>query len=91
VDRRAFVAGTVGLFAAPLAAEAQPSRMARIGWVVFGDPFSATSPGLDAAILRGLQDLRYVEGRNLVIEYRSAEGRLDVGPRPLDPLGRCRM
>ena len=67
----------LALHAPPPGAEAQPSRMPRIGWLVFGGVFSATSPGLDGAILRGLQDLGYVERQNLVVEYRYAEGHAE--------------
>jgi len=64
-----------GLIAAPLAAEARPAgKVARIG-------FLGLHPGanlhLRGAFLQGLRDLGYVEGRNVVIEYRSAEGKLE--------------
>jgi putative ABC transport system substrate-binding protein len=73
MDRRAFLAGTGAAFlAAPLHAEAQPAaKVARIGWL--GDR-PATGPRLEA-FLQGLRDLGYIEGRNLVIEYRYAEGK----------------
>ena len=73
MDRRAFLAGTGAAFlAAPLHAEAQQAaKIARIGWL--GDR-PATGPRLEA-FLQGLRDLSYVEGRNLVIEYRYAEGK----------------
>ena len=76
MERRTFlgvIAG--GLLAAPLAAEAQPApRNARIGYLATN---LATTPHLQDAFRQGLRDLGYVEGRNLVIEYRSAEGKSD--------------
>jgi putative tryptophan/tyrosine transport system substrate-binding protein len=74
IDRRTFLAGTGAiLLATPLAAEAQQAaKIARMGYLV-GD--LAASPHLREAFLQGLRDLGYVEGRNLVIEYRSAEGK----------------
>jgi putative tryptophan/tyrosine transport system substrate-binding protein len=79
VDRRAFL-GTVArtLLAAPLAAEAQQAaKIARIGYLA---PNLATSPHLREAFRQGLRDLGYVEGRNLVIEYRDAEGKRERLP-----------
>ncbi len=79
MDRRAFI-GTVagGLLAAPLVAEAQQAaKIARIGYL---SPSLATSPHLREAFRQGLRDLGYVEGRNLVIEYRDAEGKYDRLP-----------
>jgi ABC-type uncharacterized transport system substrate-binding protein len=73
VDRRAFVAGTLALLAAPLVAKAQQAaKIARIGYL---SPNLAASPHLPEAFRQGLRDLGYVEGRNVVIEYRSAEGK----------------
>ena len=77
MNRRSFI-GTLagGLLAAPLAAEAQEARKAyRIGLL---SPTSQ-SPSIEA-IREGLRTLGYVEGQNLVIEYRSAEGRFDRLP-----------
>jgi putative ABC transport system substrate-binding protein len=75
MDRRAFIAGTSALLAAPIAAEAQqPKKVPRIG--VLTGP---TDPGVEA-FRRGLTDLGYVEGTNFTIERRSAEGKLDRLP-----------
>src|SRR2546425_6400963 len=64
---------TISLILAPFAAEAQRAgTVARLGVLLFGTP--ATDPNL-AAFVAGLRDLGYVEGRNLALEYRSAEGR----------------
>jgi putative ABC transport system substrate-binding protein len=79
MDRRTFLAGTGAvLLAAPLAAEAQQAaKIARIGYL--GNNPAAT-PHLQEAFRQGLCDLGYVEGRNLVIEYRSAEGKIERLP-----------
>jgi putative ABC transport system substrate-binding protein len=74
MDRRAFL-GTLagGLLAAPLAAEAQePTRVWRIGFLGAG-AYSSGDPRVEA-LRRGLRELGYVEGRNLAIEFRWAEG-----------------
>src|SRR5207244_2560869 len=64
--------------AAPFTAEAQQAaKVARIGYLA-NNP--ATSPYLRETFLQGLRDLGYVEGRNLVIEYREAEGKADRLP-----------
>jgi putative ABC transport system substrate-binding protein len=77
VERRAFVAGTVAFVGAPVAAEAQQTaKIARIGWL--GDR-PAAGPRLEA-FFQGLRDLGYVEGRNVVIEYRYAEGKSERYP-----------
>jgi putative tryptophan/tyrosine transport system substrate-binding protein len=78
VDRRAFI-GTVAaaLLAAPLAAEAQQAgKIARIGYLAA----SLADPHLPEAFRQGLRDFGYVEGRNVVIEYRDAEGRRERLP-----------
>jgi putative ABC transport system substrate-binding protein len=79
MDRRSFIATLAGgLLAAPLAGEAQqPAKIARIGYL---SPNLATSPHLREAFRQGLRDLGYVEGRNLVIEYRDAEGKFERIP-----------
>jgi putative tryptophan/tyrosine transport system substrate-binding protein len=74
MDRRTFLAGTGAvLLAAPLAAEAQQAaKVARIGYLAAN---LGANRELLEAVRQGLRDLGYVEGRNLVIEYRSAEGQ----------------
>jgi ABC-type uncharacterized transport system substrate-binding protein len=62
----------VGLALAPHAAAQQPGKVPRLGVLLFG--VAATDPNL-AAFVAGLRDLGYVDGRNLALEYHSAEGR----------------
>src|ERR1044071_4816033 len=64
----------LGIFAAPLAAEAQTAtRLARVGY--FGVE-SAPFPYLDA-FREGLRRLGYVDGRSIAIESRLADGKSD--------------
>ena len=78
MDRRDTVLALLALGAAPLAVEAQQAaKVARIGIL---SPNLASSPRLRDAFLQGLRDLGYVEGRNVVIEYRDAEGKLERVP-----------
>lgn len=75
MDRRSFLASLAGvLLAKPLSVEAQPpGKIYRIGML------ERTSLAINAAnvdaLRQGLRDLGYVEGRSLIIEYRSADGR----------------
>ncbi len=78
MDRRTFI-GTLtgGLLVTLLAAEAQPTgKLPRIG--VIGER-SSTDPFL-TAFRKGLRDLGYIEGQNIVIEYRYADGVVDRFP-----------
>jgi putative tryptophan/tyrosine transport system substrate-binding protein len=77
MQRRHFITLVGGVAAAwPLVLYAQPlGRMARIGFL---GSASATGSAKSVEALRaGLRDLGYVEGRNIVIEFRWAEGRYD--------------
>jgi putative tryptophan/tyrosine transport system substrate-binding protein len=75
--RREFItlAGTAAVL--PFVASAQTKSVPRLGVLLFSNPQS--DPQM-AAIRRGLTDLGYVEGRNIVIEYRYAEGHFDRLP-----------
>ena len=79
MERRTFLAMASGsLLTMPLAVEAQPAaKIARIGWLALN---LAVSLHLREAFLQGLRDLGYVEGRNVVIESRDAEGKLERLP-----------
>jgi putative ABC transport system substrate-binding protein len=79
MDRRAFIGALVGgALAAPLTPEAQQAaEIARIGWLAVN---LAANPRLREAFLQGLRDLGYVEGRNVVIEDRSAQGKPERVP-----------
>lgn len=74
MSRRALLQAVVGgVLGAPLTAAAQPAgKVARLGVLLFGTP--GDNPNL-TAFLEGLRDLGYVEGRNLALEYRYADGR----------------
>src|SRR3989475_1795033 len=79
MERRTFLAVTgAALLAAPLAAEGQQAaQIARIGYLTSSPAGSLHAP---EAFLQGLRDLGYVEGRNVVIEYRDAEGKSERLP-----------
>jgi putative tryptophan/tyrosine transport system substrate-binding protein len=70
---------TVGLLDAPFAAEAQPAGKAhRIGFL--GNSTAALEANLVTPFREGLRELGYVEGQNIAIEYRWAEGKYERFP-----------
>ena len=66
------------LAVAVIAEPQQPTKIPRIGYL--SAISLSTSPARIEAFLQGLRDLGYVEGKNIVIEYRFAEGKLDRLP-----------
>jgi putative tryptophan/tyrosine transport system substrate-binding protein len=87
MQRREFIKLIGGAAAAwPLAARAQQaSKVYRVGWF-----FSATPPAemagpdpitpVGRALVHGLRELGYVEGRNLILERRTADGKFERIP-----------
>ena len=71
MNRRAFLSGAAALLARSLPAEAQQGgKVVRIGYMVVN-----AVPDRSEAFRQGLHDLGYVDGRNVAIEYRDAEGK----------------
>jgi len=62
----------LALLAAAFVAEAQPTKLSRIGYLVLSPLSEAPSPER-AAFLDGLRELGWVEGKTIAIEYRSAK------------------
>jgi putative tryptophan/tyrosine transport system substrate-binding protein len=63
----------------------QPAKIYRIGYL------SGGSLSLDVALAQGLRELGYVEGKNIVIERRSADGKLDRLPALAEELVRLKV
>jgi putative ABC transport system substrate-binding protein len=81
MNRRRFLqAVSVSVLAAPLAAAAaqQAGKVPRIGFLGVTSP--SDRPSLLDAFRQGLRELGWVEGQNIAIDYRYAEGRLDRLP-----------
>src|SRR5262245_36642761 len=91
MDRRRFLTLGVSLLAGPFAAEAQQARkVPRIGYLSGSFPADVSNPAGEA-LRQGLRALGYVEGQNVAIEYRYAEGRLDRFPDLAAELVRLRV
>lgn len=70
---------TLLLTTAPPAEAQRPKKVARIGYLsTNGDP--SNPPPFVEAFRQALRDLGYVEGKNILVEYRYAEGKLERVP-----------
>ena len=79
MSRRAFIFFLGGALASPLVARAQQRGVPRIGFLHVGTA-GADQDRLPPAFRRGLEEAGYVEGRNVLIEYRFAEHKVDRLP-----------
>jgi len=87
MNRRTFLCGlTLGTLTLPLAVEAQQAgKVPRIGFLFFGSP----GPSRELDVFRqGLRELGYIEGQNIVIEVRFANGRVERLPELATELAR---
>jgi len=78
IRRRKFMSLLAGAATWPLAARAQQAAMPAIGFIRTTTPDDSVK--LVEAFRRGLGEVGYVEGRNVVIEYRYAQGQIDRLP-----------
>ncbi len=82
MERRTFLAGTGAvLLSAPLAAEAQQAgKVPRIGFLA-----NVRSPATEG-FQQGLREFGYIEGQNIIVEWRFAEGRFERLPELAEEL-----
>ena len=89
--RKLLLAGGAGLcaLAAPLASLAQQRKVRRIGFLGASSA-SGYAPQVEA-LRAGLRDMGYVEGKNIVIEFRWADGKYDRLPELAAELVRLKV
>jgi putative ABC transport system substrate-binding protein len=82
MDRRTFTHVATGvLLAAPFATFAQPQdKVWRVGFFYFGSRQSSLDTGRYKAFVEGMRELGYVEGKNIAIETRFGDGKIDRLP-----------
>jgi putative ABC transport system substrate-binding protein len=89
IERRRFLGAAAALAAAPLARAAQPKQIPRVGYL-----FSfvrAQGEHLWAACRQGLRELGYVDGENIALEPRWANGHHERLPELVSELARSRV
>jgi ABC-type uncharacterized transport system substrate-binding protein len=89
MQRRKFITLIGGAAAAwPLAVRAQQPKIARIGALYIG---TADAESFKKELREGLRELGYIEGQNIALEFRSAEGKLDRLPELAAELVRLKV
>jgi putative ABC transport system substrate-binding protein len=89
IHRRTFIAAAFAVLAVPLEAQEKQAREYRIGVLdTVAEPANAANM---TQLRKGLKDLGYVEGKNLRIEYRSADARNERYPALAADLARLKV
>jgi putative tryptophan/tyrosine transport system substrate-binding protein len=81
IGRRTFIMLLTGAAAWPFAVCAQqPAKVARIGFLATNSLESPETRALLDAFRQGLRERGYVEGQNIIVEYRAADGKIERFP-----------
>jgi ABC-type uncharacterized transport system substrate-binding protein len=75
----------------PAHAQAQPSRVAKIGWLFLRPETAPGTVGGDDITRQALRDLGYMENRNVTFEYRRADNKIDRLPALAGELVRLKV
>jgi putative ABC transport system substrate-binding protein len=90
--RREFIRLLGGVVAWPFDVYAQqPAKVARIGYLVTSSFESPEAQATLSAFRQGLREHGYLEGQNILIEYRAADGRIERFPRLATELARLNL
>jgi ABC-type uncharacterized transport system substrate-binding protein len=85
------ISAAASCLSAPLAARAQQATTRTVGWLSLRSADTTTEQNVLAAFRQGLNQTGYVEGRNLAIEFRFADGQYDRLPALAAELVRRRV
>ena len=92
MKRREFITLLGAAAAWPIGVRAQqPAKVARIGYLVTASLESPEARAMIDAFQQGLRERGYVEGQNIVIDYRSADGRIESFPRLANELAGLKL
>jgi hypothetical protein len=75
-----FVGALLAALCSRVEAQPQGKSPARVGWLWYGAATAGPLPSIETAIIDGLQELGYVDGKTIVFERRFAEGRPEKLP-----------
>jgi putative ABC transport system substrate-binding protein len=79
--RRQLLVAAGALLALPLAKAQQPEKVRRIGFLAARSRSTPSNPDVYYdAFMQGMRELGYVEGKNLVVEWRFADGKYERLP-----------
>jgi putative ABC transport system substrate-binding protein len=85
----AVVLGAASLIVVNLGQAQQPAKIPRIGYVSAAD--TSTSDRSFEAFGQGLRDLGYIQGKNILVEYRNSEGKADRMPSLVAELAQLKV